>query len=58
MGVVLDGCVVLTLEGETRAWPGGENFVIGDQEEHSAVLDPGTYVIEIFQESDRHRALE
>lgn len=56
MGVVLGGRTVMTIEGETRAWLPGETFSIGDQHEHSAVVDPATYVIEIFEEPDRYKA--
>lgn len=58
MGIVLRGRTVMTVAGETRAWGAGEFFCIGDQQEHSAVVDPGTFIIEIFQEPDRHRAAE
>ncbi|WP_327733457.1 cupin domain-containing protein [Streptomyces nojiriensis] len=56
MGIVLSGRTVMTIEGETREWLAGEFFSIGDQEEHSAIVDPGTYIIEIFEEPDRHKA--
>ena len=57
MGFVLGGRTVMNIEGETNEWVAGETFAIGDQEEHSAVVDPGTYIIEIFEESDRHKAM-
>ncbi|WP_431926348.1 hypothetical protein [Nonomuraea jabiensis] len=56
LGFVLGGRTLMTIEGETRAWVAGETFDIGDQEEHSAVVDPGTFIVEIFEESDRHKA--
>lgn len=54
MGFVVQGRTVMTIGGQTRAWHSGETFSIGAQEEHSAVVDPGTYIIEFYQESDRH----
>ncbi|MFJ5276808.1 cupin domain-containing protein [Streptomyces parvulus] len=56
IGVVLEGRVDLTVEGTTRSWTAGQMFTIGNQEEHSAELAPGTRVIEVFEEADRHRA--
>jgi quercetin dioxygenase-like cupin family protein len=58
MGFVLSGRTVMTIEGKTKEWLAGDFFHIGDQEEHSAIVDPGTYIIEIFKESDRHKASE
>lgn len=56
LGIVLGGRTLMTIEGETRAWVAGETFAIGDQEEHSAIVDPGTYVVELFEEPGRHKA--
>lgn len=56
MGIVLCGSVSLTVEGISNTWEKGEVFTIGNQETHSAVLAPGTCVIEIFKERDRHVA--
>lgn len=56
MGVVLAGRTVMTVEGKTQAWQTGETFWIADQEEHSARVDPDTYIIEFYQEADRHTA--
>lgn len=55
MGIILRGRSVMTVDGQTREWVAGEVFDIGDQEEHSAVVDPGTFIVEIFAESDRHK---
>ncbi len=54
MGFVLRGRTVMSIDGNTRAWQAGEIFTIGDQVEHSAVVDPGSYIIEFYQESNRH----
>lgn len=56
LGFVLSGRTVMTIEGETRPWLAGESFAIADQQEHSAVVDPGTFIVEIFEECDRHKA--
>lgn len=56
LGVVVEGRTVMTIDGQEHEWLSGETFVVGDQEEHSAVVDPDTYVIEIFEEADRHKA--
>ncbi|MBC3840277.1 cupin domain-containing protein [Streptacidiphilus sp. 4-A2] len=56
LGIVLAGRVRLTVDGVERDWTSGQMFELADAQVHSAVIDPGTFVIEIFQESDRHRA--
>ncbi|MDH6468894.1 quercetin dioxygenase-like cupin family protein [Micromonospora sp. H404/HB375] len=58
VGLVLSGAVHLTVEETTTTHRPGAFFVIDDQQEHGATLDPGTHVIEIFAETDRHRAVE
>ena len=56
LGVVLAGSVLLTREGNTVHYGAGESFSLEDREWHGARIDPGTMVLEIFAESDRHRA--
>ena len=56
MGFILRGRTVMTIDGESRAWQAGETFLIGDQVEHSAVVEPGTYIIELYKDPDRHTA--
>ncbi|MEU6229648.1 cupin domain-containing protein [Streptomyces sp. NPDC047042] len=56
LGIVLSGCVQLTRGDETAEWTAGQTFSIDDQVPHAAVIAPGTRVVEIFQEHDRHRA--
>lgn len=56
LGFVLGGRTVMTIEAETRAWIAGDTFAIADQQEHSAVVDPGTFIVEIFEETNRHKA--
>jgi hypothetical protein len=52
----VSGRTVMTIDGMTRVWQAGKTFTIGDQVEHAAMVDPGTYIIEFYQESDRHAA--
>lgn len=56
MGVVLSGSVTLTVEGRTTTWRAGDHFFIEDGQSHSAVIEPGSCVVEVFAENDRHRA--
>ncbi|KMS73589.1 hypothetical protein ACM01_17755 [Streptomyces viridochromogenes] len=58
LGIVLRGQVTLTVEGVTHTWQAGDVFNIDENDEHSATVAPGTYVVEVYQESDRHRELE
>lgn len=58
MGFVLEGRTVMEIDGQTQVCVAGETFMIGDQVEHSAVVDPGTFIVEFYQESDRHTAHE
>ncbi|WP_194814578.1 cupin domain-containing protein [Nocardia sp. XZ_19_385] len=54
IGVVVAGAVELTAEGITRTVTAGESFTLGDQVPHSAHVGPGTLVVEIFADHDRH----
>ena len=56
LGFVVAGQVDLTVDGELTAYAAGSSFEIGDQVPHGAYVHPGTRVIEVFQERDRHRA--
>lgn len=56
LGVILAGSVLLTREGNTVDYGVGESFSLEDKEWHGAKIAPGTMVLEIFAESDRHRA--
>ncbi|MEU3721350.1 hypothetical protein [Streptomyces sp. NPDC031705] len=56
LGIVLAGRVRLVVDGVLNDWTAGQMFALEDAQVHSAVIDPGTFVIEIFQEPDRHRA--
>ncbi|WP_017570217.1 cupin domain-containing protein [Nocardiopsis halotolerans] len=56
LGVVLTGGMELTIGNRVLRCGPGDAFEVADGETHSAVLEPGTRVIELFEEGDRHRA--
>ncbi|MEV5242598.1 hypothetical protein AB0K89_26350 [Streptomyces cinnamoneus] len=58
LGVVLAGCVHLARDGVIRSVRAGESFEITDQQQHAATVAPGTLVVEVFAEPDRHRPKE
>lgn len=53
-GIVVTGRLHLTLGGETNVYEPGETYSIGAGEEHAALLEAGTCVIDVFQEADRY----
>ncbi|MEU5053704.1 hypothetical protein [Streptomyces sp. NPDC021096] len=55
LGVVLAGCVHLARDGVVRSVKPGESFEIRDQQQHAATVAPGTLVVEVFAEPNRHR---
>ncbi|WP_051407357.1 cupin domain-containing protein [Nocardia sp. CNY236] len=54
LGLVLAGRVELTVGDEERTVCAGEHFSLGDQVPHAAVVAPGTLVIEVFADPERH----
>ncbi|MGW6332167.1 hypothetical protein [Nocardia rhamnosiphila] len=58
IGVVIAGHVELTAGQHTHSFGAGGYFDLGDEVPHSAVVAPGTLVIEIFADHDRHTAAE
>ncbi|MEU2040454.1 hypothetical protein [Nocardia niwae] len=54
LGLVLAGQVELTAADEHRTICGGEHFSLADQLPHAALVAPGTLVIEVFADPDRH----
>ncbi len=56
IGVVICGSVELSLSHETRTLSAGESFSLADQQPHAATVAPGTLVIEVFADPDRHTA--
>jgi quercetin dioxygenase-like cupin family protein len=53
-GIVVTGRLHLTVDGETDTYEPGETYDIGAGEEHSARLEAGTCVIDVFQDPDRY----
>lgn len=56
LGLVVTGRVSLTLDDRPHVIDAGGHFTIGDQVPHSATVDPGTLVVEIFADPNRHTA--
>ena len=55
-GVVVAGTLHLTVDGESNTYAPGETYDIPAGSEHSARLESGTSVIDVFQDPDRYRA--
>ncbi|WP_318336677.1 cupin domain-containing protein [Defluviimonas sp. D31] len=53
-GIVLKGRVTLTIEGETRDCGPGESYAIPSGAIHSARIEAGTVVLDVFEEPDRY----
>lgn len=53
-GVVVTGRLHLTVDGESATYEPGATYEIGDGEEHSARLEAGTCVIDVFRDPDRY----
>ncbi|HSK99755.1 MAG TPA: cupin domain-containing protein [Rubrobacteraceae bacterium] len=53
-GVVVSGRLHLTVSGESAVYEPGDTYEIGAGEEHSARLEAGTCVIDVFQDPDRY----
>lgn len=53
-GIVVSGRLHLTVAGESAVYEPGETYDIGAGEEHSARLEAGTCVIDVFQDPDRY----
>jgi quercetin dioxygenase-like cupin family protein len=56
IGVVLAGMVRMRRANGPVEYGAGESFSLDDCEPHGAEIAPGTLVIEVFAEADRHRA--
>lgn len=54
-GTVLEGEVVLTVGGETKAHRSGSCYFVPPGVVHSAKVRAGTKIIEFFEEPDRYR---
>lgn len=55
-GIVVAGKLELTISGETATYEPGDTYDIGAGEEHSARLETGSCVIDVFQDPDRYEA--
>ena len=53
-GIVVAGRLHLTVNGEAGTYEPGETYNIPAGAEHSAILEAGTSVIDVFQEPDRY----
>ena len=53
-GTVVTGLLHLTIDGEGDTYEPGETYDIPDGAEHSAILEAGTCVIDVFQDPDRY----
>ena len=55
-GIVVSGRLELTVSEETGVYGPGDTYSIGGGEEHSARLEAGSCVIDVFQDPDRYTA--
>ena len=53
-GIVVTGRLHLSIDGEGATYDPGDTYDIGTGEEHSARLEAGTCVIDVFQDPDRY----
>ncbi len=53
-GIVVTGCLHLTVEGEAETYEPGETYDIPAGAEHTARLEAGTCVIDVFKDPDRY----
>ena len=57
-GTVVTGVLHLTIDGETATYEPGQTYDIPGGAEHSAILEAGTCVIDVFQDPDRYSPKE
>ncbi|MEJ7819809.1 MAG: cupin domain-containing protein [Rubrobacteraceae bacterium] len=53
-GIVVTGRLHLTIDGESKVYEPGETYDIPAGAEHSARLEAGACVIDVFQDPDRY----
>jgi quercetin dioxygenase-like cupin family protein len=53
-GIVVTGRLHLTVDGEVETYEPGDTYDIPSGAEHSARLEAGTSVIDVFQDPDRY----
>ena len=57
-GVVLDGSIDFTIDGETRTYRRGDTYYVPANAPHCAVIHPGFVGIDVFADADRYRPRE
>ena len=55
-GIVLDGVLELTIEGELGVYRRGDTYFIPTGARHSGSLSAGFRAIDVFEEADRYQA--
>jgi quercetin dioxygenase-like cupin family protein len=55
-GVVVAGRLELTVDGESGVYAPGDTYDVPAGAVHSARFEPGTCVIDVFQDPDRYRS--
>lgn len=53
-GTVVEGRMDLTIAGETKTYVAGDSYSIPAGAEHSARIEAGARVIDVFEEPDRY----
>jgi quercetin dioxygenase-like cupin family protein len=53
-GMVIEGAVTLTMDGQTRTYGPGDSYDIPSGTEHGAFVAAGSVVIDMFEEPDRY----
>ncbi|MGI8972962.1 MAG: cupin domain-containing protein [Gaiella sp.] len=57
-GVVLEGSIEFTIDGETRLYGRGDTYYVPRGVAHSAVIHRGYVGIDVFADADRYTARE
>lgn len=57
-GVVLEGAIDFTIDGDTRTYRRGDTYYVPDGIAHSAVIHPGFLGIDVFADANRYAARE
>ena len=57
-GIVLEGKIALTVEGEEQTYTKGDRFYILEGESHSAKIYAGYASMEFFADKDRYKVKE
>ncbi len=57
-GCVLDGELILTIDGETKTYRNGDSYYIPAGAVHSGKLPKKSYIIDVFADKDRYKPKE